>query len=606
MGKQGRKTSQFLIPETKPGVREGSYDMYPCFPCDYGVISSDPASLAGLMASSGKVLVDGYIGVDFTGFRELLQPFFVTLGKSVCWHDIGGAMKPPPVVDEMVAPFLGGEDPLFGTRTSLGILDFFDVSLLSQLKPDTSRDINIVYGTGASLAGWNGLLVYIDLPKNELQYRARAQSVANLGAGRPGDSKAMYKRFYFVDWVVLNRHKESLLPSIDILVDGQRPGRPLWIEGRDLHETLHRMSRSCFRARPWFEPGAWGGSWIRNNISGVNPDAPNYAWSFELITPENGLLLESSGRMLEISFDFLMFQEAKAVLGDCHDRFRTEFPIRFDFLDTVDGGNLSVQCHPRPGYMKEKFGENFTQEEAYYILDTRKGAVVNLGFRDGIDPVAFRKELEKSLEEGTAANIPAFVQQYSAHKHDFFLIPYGTVHSSGKDNLVLEISTTPYIFTFKMYDWLRPDLDGQPRDLNIARAMENLYFDRQGERVAEELISRPVLLASGPDWQRYRLPTHPTHLYDVHRFHFLTSLEVETAGTCHVLNLVEGHSILVETASGYKCQFSYAETFIVPAAAGHYRITNLTTGEAMLVVAFVKYQTPVISHQSTGLTPKSG
>jgi len=577
-----------LLPASKPSLTEGKYDIYPSYKINNNQIFAGFETLAEKFTNQRTIIIDGYNGAFFDLFQLRLDELLRRNCRSVNWIKISRFFKPEAEIRAMTAPFLGGDDPLFGKITSLNLSDFFIAEKLKSIRPDNNSDISIIIGPGASMAQWEGLLIYIDIPKNEIQYRSRAGSISNLGLTAPSNPKEMYKCSFFVDWVVLNRHKQQILPSVDLFVDGQRPEIPVWMEGVTLRESLFQMSRNVFRTRPWFEPGAWGGTWIKENIAGLNANVQNYAWSFELITPENGLLIESSSLLFEVTFDCLMYLQAEAVLGDNHQRFGTDFPIRFDFLDTFDGGNLSLQCHPRPEYMKENFGENFTQEETYYILDTKDKSIVYLGFSDNIVPENFRKDLEESLLHNKEFDPDKHVLKHTVKKHDLLLVPYGTIHGSGKNNLVLEISTTPYIFTFKMYDWLRPDLDGKPRNLNIGRGMENLFFNRKGDYVTRNLISKPELLITGPGWQLYRLPTHETHLYEVHRYHFFGTIEIETNNKFLVMSLVEGKTIDIETSRGFRKSFSYAETFVIPAAAGKVIINNNSGTEAILIKAFMK------------------
>ena len=581
-----RRTTQPPAPARHAPGRAGEYDIFPSFPVGPGKIALGFDALAEAIIASGRplVLADGYIGVLWDRFITKLGEALRRRGKDVRLLP-AGTLRSSEEIDRLIEPFLGGDDPLFGRRCTLP-LDAFFAALPPP--PPAAGGITIIYGMGAALGRTEGLLLYVDVPKCEAQFRSRTGSFANLGAGAPLPPKVMYKRMYFVDWPVLNRHRAALLNAIDIIVDEQRPDEPAFMRGEDFRTGLDAMGKNYFRVRPWFEPGPWGGQWIKTRIPSVAQSAPNYAWSFELISPENGIALESDGILLEASFDFLMFRSHRQVLGDFAGSFGYEFPIRYDFLDTFGGGNLSLQCHPRPEYINRNFGEAYTQDESYYMLDCGPGARVFLGFREDIDPEAFRRELERGVRDGTPVDVERHVNTVEAHRGDLFLIPGGTIHCSGVDNLVLEISSTPYIFTFKMYDWMRLDLDGSPRPLNIARAFDNLVFERRGARVQKELVSHPEVIAEGSGWRVVHLPTHPDHLYDVRRFEFTGSVSAETRGSCQVMNLVEGDWITLETPGGMRARFNYAETFIVPAAAGSFRLVNGGNSPAKVVTTFLK------------------
>lgn len=584
-----RKSGQALLPYRLTGspTNKQGYDIYPFHALGKGKIYNGYNTLAKWMAAYPCVLVDGFSGVVWQDVQSCLQDAFSSLRLKIRFIQAADYMLSPGEISELVAPFLGDRDSVWGTKTSLQLQDFFRMNEINQPGIDKGYDCTIVIGTGAALWKTDAPVVYLDIPKNEIQYRARAGAINNLGMTEPDEPAHMYKQFYFVDWVVLNNYQQGIRHRIAVQADAQWKSNINWMLAKDLEKGLQELAKSPLRVRPWFEAGAWGGQWMKEHIEGLNKDEINYAWSFELIVPENGLVFESDEYLLEVPFDLLMQSGNKPIIGRHAEFFGAEFPIRFDFLDTWDGGNLSVQCHPSLDYIRKIFGEHITQDETYYILDCKPGAKVFLGFQEDIDPAAFRTVLEDSKANGTAINITDYVQAHTAHKHELFLIPNGTVHSAGADNLVLEISATPYIFTFKMYDWLRLDLNGEPRAINIAHAYNNLHFERKGDQVKQELISTPVLLESDASTEIWHLPTHAGHFYDVHRLEFDKEITVQTNNSCHVLMLVEGSEVLVKFSSG-KQLFSFAETFVIPAAVASYTVINQGRSRAKLVKAFIK------------------
>lgn len=581
-----RKTLQPLLPVTAISNETAGYTIYPSFASGKKVYEGF-ATLATALCLEKIVIIDGYGGVLWEHFRAQLHAALLHTNKRIYWYDINACMKPAADIQAMIAGSLNGDDPVFGKKYEGSLAGFFDEHKLCLLTPDYTADICIIYGTGSSLANVKGKLVYVDVPKNEIQFRMRAGSIHNCGNIQPVNSAQMYKQFYFVDWPVLNKHKQELLPHIDFIVDEQRITNITWMEGDCFRSTLDKMLEQAFRARPWFEPGIWGGDWMKRHIPQLNQQEVNYAWSFELITPENGIVLEGDNLLLEVSFDFLLFANNQKLLGKAAKRFGTEFPIRFDFLDTFNGGNLSVQCHPRPAYAKEHFGENFTQDETYYILDCSPGAAVYLGFRESINKEEFETALFDAQQKGQEMEVEKYVQKLPAHKHDLFLIPNGTIHASGTNNLVLEISSTPYIFTFKCYDWQRTGLNGQPRPINIEHGMKNLYFDRKGEYVTEKLIAHPITESEWTGGRKVNLPTHEEHFYSVHRYEFNGSITIDTNNQCQVCMLVQGTSIRVRSGDS-DTVFYYAETFVIPAATGVYELTSPENETSFVVVAQVK------------------
>lgn len=530
-------------------------------------------------ASRTIVVVDCYPGVRLAELEQRLLPLL----NARLALNVESARRDEQALHDLLARNLT-DDRVFGVLSCHHLDEFFDEEKLCRIRQqiDATREgVIVVYGPGAALAHPGDVLIYADLPRWEIQQRMRHDGLGNWGAkNQDEDILRRYKRAFFIEWRVFDRHKTPLLKRADFLLDTTVENAPALVSGDALRAGLQQTTSRPFRVAPFFDPGVWGGQWMKQQFD-LDPTAPNYAWCFDCVPEENSLLLRFGNVRIEIPSQDLVLLHPRALLGEkVHARFGAEFPIRFDFLDTIGGQNLSFQVHPLTEYIQQQFGMHYTQDESYYILEAEPGAVVYLGTKTGIEPLAMLDDLRAAGRGEKAFDDVRFVNQIPARKHDHFLIPAGTVHCSGSGTMVLEISATPYIFTFKLWDWGRLGLDGLPRPVHLDHGEQVIDWQRDTRWVEENLVNRIDPIAEGEGWREERTGMHEREFIETRRHWFTAPVTHHTQGGVNVLNLVEGAQAVVDSPSGAFEPFTvhYAETFIIPAAVGEYRISPAGEG----------------------------
>ena len=551
------------------------------------------AGATGQAASDKPVFVgiDGYVGVNWKSFIANIRDHLPVHLQAALFIDVETAMKPQSAIDRMLRSFLGS-DPVFGRIYKKGISGFYDsgklrqiVSRLKKLKRSSDSRLIICYGHGAGmpvLRRQYDRLLYIDLTRQESLRRNRDWSKISGKTQSIGP-----KKLYYVDFQASDRHRKSLFEHIDYYIDANTGDSPKMMPAASFFTLTRTLASSPFALKYIYEPGPWGGQWLRK-IRELPSEWVNCAWSFEVIAQEMSLLVGLKSEIIEIPWNTFLDLEYERIIGDVPKRrFDGQFPIRFDYLDTMDGGDLSIQVHPTTAYIQKHFNEPYHQGEMYYIVDAKENARVNLGLNEDVEPEEFHRAARRADEQRIPFDYRQFVHSVPVDKHDLLMIPPGTVHGSGEGNVVLEISATTYRYTFKIYDHLRPDLNGEMRPIHVRHAFNVIKWFRKSRWVDANLRGQPERVRFDSDWEEFKIADRREFFHVVFRLEFETEIDDDTDGQFHVLTLVEGSDILLRSLNDNTRQidFSYSETIVVPACFGPYRIINRGAGACKVVKA---------------------
>lgn len=451
----------------------------------------------------------------------------------------------------------------------------------------------LIYGVGASLLTEGDVLIYADLARWEIQMRYRAGMPNFKQDNQSQEFLQKYKRGFFIEWRICDKHKRNLFEKADFWLDTNLPNHPKMISGAALRAGLKQTVTQPFRIVPYFDPGVWGGQWMKE-VCDLDRNQANFAWSFDGVPEENSLLLQYDTTIIEIPSLNVVLYQAQALLGEhVYARFGAEFPIRFDFLDTVDGQNLSLQVHPTADFIREEYGMPYTQEESYYVLDAKEDAHAYLGFKNEVN----RTEMEADLASAQAGKISFPAEKYvniiPIKAHDHLLIPPGAIHCSGSGAMILEISASAYIFTFKLWDWDRVGLDGIPRPIHLEEGKKNLNYAYNTDFTMNELVNQFEVLAQESNYLEEKTGLHSSEFIETRRYTLDCAHTYATNGTVHMLNLVGGEEITITSPSAAFKPFivHYVETFIIPAAIDYYVMTptgNSLNKKVKVLAAFVR------------------
>ena len=557
--------------------RKSNYDKYPVTKIEgyegAGIVGYEDIvkNIRQKMTNNSVIVVDCYPGVN----DEEVLPALIEGIKPSCVVKSENIFYDEETLNTMMAAHLT-RDRVRGVMYYGPMSDFVDETQRAyyEEKVKECTGVCLVYGVGASLITKGDILVYADIARWEIQLRYR-KGMSNFKChNEKEDVLRKYKRGFFIEWRIADRHKKELYDDIGFYLDTNKENDPKMVSGEAFREGLKQISKRPFRLVPYFDPGVWGGQWMKE-VCDLDPKEENYAWSFDGVPEENSIYLQYGDVVIESPAMNVVKYMPENLLGKKnYARFGAEFPIRFDFLDTMGGQNLSLQVHPLTEYIKSHFGMTYTQDESYYILDAGEDGGVFLGLKENIDSEQMVKDLRTAQTGEIKFDAEKYINFFSAKKHDHFLIPAGTIHCSSSNCMVLEVSATPYIFTFKLWDWDRVGLDGLPRPIHIDDGEQVIQWDRTTGWVKENLVNHFEVIEKNDQYEEVKTGLHELEFIETR---VITSKEKtfhDMKDGVNVLNLVDGTSAVIESITNEFPPFTlhYVETIIIPAAVKAYSI----------------------------------
>lgn len=557
-----------------------------------------------------KIAIDGWYGVNWTSILDTVLQKTSAEGIRISVEKFSSVFKSPEEIEAYKKPFLT-DDPGFGFSNTNGKMeDILDASKVEALKTKLQEikdvDLILVYGYGSMVSGMldsYNFTMYADNTQQQLLWQMWDGKLVPFGQDEP-KKDYFWKEYYYTDFYLLHYHKPFAFKNMDYYLDVTDSGQIKLLPKAAFDDVIDTMVKYPVKEVKIFQPGPWGAYRYRDlfKVDGLECNAWN-----ELAGPELNILIDiDAGYLINMPVMNLLECAEEFVGPYIHENLPGMIP--YDvwlndgyFPEPVPQERSSMPIHNHPGtdYVKRHFNESLGRYETYYIAEAYEGANTMMGFKDDVDMEEWERKCRESWDkQEPIPNWKDYIKIWPSNVGDLYLIPPGTTHGHGGNQMVLEMDTSASPcgteYSFFTYDFMRPSWDDTTKTMTAKPMSMHLEHGFDNDKWRTEQYVKDNLYVRQPDvirWtkefaiDRYKMIKEMP--FEIERIHFTKRAEYDTFGKfMHIPTLTVGSRVKIRSLVNpeWETELDQWQACMVPAGFGAYECINMGEGACTLVL----------------------
>ncbi len=566
--------------------------------------------IANQLQTAGKAALDGWYGVEYRTIAEYVKEEMKRRGEECVLIDASVLYRSQEEIAEYKQTYVT-DDPGFGYVNDSGMIsDLLNMEAVKELNVQLAnvKTPVLVFGPGAAvpeLRDAYGKVFYLDTTMQRLELKMWEGQLIPFGCKEP-PAYYNWKEYHYNDFYLLYRHKKYLFTQMDYYLEAYDLEDLKLVSRAAYDEIVSEAVKHPIKQVQIFQPGPWGAYRHKDlwNIEGLEISAWN-----KMSGPEMSVIIDfGAERMLNFPLINLL-QYNKEVTGDyMAEHYPDLWPLDiwlddgyFPDKQPAERISMPIHNHPSSRYVKDHFNEPLGRYETYYIAEAYEGANTWMGFTDDCDLEEFENKCYESNNLTPIENWKDYIANWKSNVGDLYLIPPGTTHGHGGNQMVLEMDTSPSIagteYSFFQYDFARNSWDdekksmtGNPLKMHLKHAFDNEHY-RRAKFVQENLRARAEVTLWTKEYWMDKFSSLPEMPFDIERIYFDKRGEYTTSGKhLQIITLTVGHNVTIRSKSNPELCTSIErlQCVALPAYFGDYEILSEDGSFCTCVIFYMK------------------